>query len=74
MYPSLTQLLKSKDPLLIDLVTRVLQYSPQRRLTPAAALQHEYFDELREEGRHQELLFKLKAVPELFDFSQGSPA
>jgi len=38
------QLLQTKDPLLIDLVTNVLQYSPAKRLTPAAALYHEYFN------------------------------
>lgn len=61
--------MKTRDPLLIDLVTRVLQYSPKKRLTPAEALYHEYFDELRDHGRHQEMLFRVKAIPELFDFS-----
>lgn len=28
------QLLKTKDPLLIDLITRTLQYSPLKRITP----------------------------------------
>lgn len=66
-----TQLLKTKDPLLIHLVTNVLQYSPKRRLTPAAALYHEYFDDLREEARYQEIMFKAKTIPDLFDFSEG---
>ena len=65
------QLLKTKDPLLIHLVTSVLQYSPKRRLTPAAALYHEYFDDLREETRYQEMMFKAKTIPDLFDFSEG---
>ena len=45
---TLTQLLKTKDPLLIDLVTRTLQYSPINRITPAEALHHDYFDDLRD--------------------------
>ena len=40
------QLLKTKDPLLIDLITKTLVYSPIRRITPAEALFHEYFDDL----------------------------
>ena len=56
---------------MIDLVTKVLQYSPKRRLTPAAALYHEYFDELRDEAKYQEMLFRVKAIPDLFDYSQG---
>ena len=42
------QLLKTKDPFLIDLVTQTLQYSPLRRITPAEALHHDYFDEIRD--------------------------
>jgi serine/threonine protein kinase len=56
---------------LIDLVTKVLQYSPIKRITPAEAIMHEYFDELRDEARYQEILFKVKAIPELFDYTQG---
>ena len=41
-------MLQTKDPLLIDLVHKVLQYSPSRRFTPADAILHEYFDELRD--------------------------
>ena len=44
----LFQLLKTKDPLLIDLITKTLTYSPIRRITPAEALFHEYFDDLRD--------------------------
>lgn len=42
-------LLHTKDSLLIDLVARILQYSPKRRLTAADAIMHPYFDELRSE-------------------------
>lgn len=41
-------LLQTRDPLLIDLVTKIMQYSPIKRITPAEALMHEYFDELRD--------------------------
>jgi hypothetical protein len=34
-------------------------------------LYHEYFDDLREEARYQEMVFKVKNIPDLFDFSQG---
>jgi len=47
------KLLHTRDPLLIDLVTKILQYSPMKRLTPAEALYHEYFDELRDEAKWQ---------------------
>jgi serine/threonine protein kinase len=39
--------------MLLDLVTKVLQYSPIKRITPAEAIMHEYFDELRDEARYQ---------------------
>lgn len=64
-------MLKTKDPLLIDLVTRTLEYSPIKRITPCQALMHEYFDDLRDEGRYFEMKQKLKNVPELFNFSEG---
>ena len=57
--------------MLVDLVTKVLQYSPKRRLTPAAALYHEYFDELRDEVKYQEMIFRVKTIPDLFDYTQG---
>ena len=47
------KLLKIKDPLLTDLVTKMLKYSPKERLTPAQALGHEYFQELRDETKFQ---------------------
>lgn len=51
----------------IDLVKKVLQYSPVKRLTPFEALMHPFFDELR----HEETYKKLKRecnIPKLFDF------
>lgn len=63
------KLLKTKDPLLLDLITRTLQYSPMKRITPAEALAHDYFDDLRDESRFFEMKQKLKMIPDLFNFS-----
>jgi len=53
------------DPLLLDLLSKVLTYSPQKRVDPLEALLHPYFDELRDRN------FKVggKQPPNLFDFS-----
>ena len=32
----------------IDLISKLLMYNPQQRLRPMEALQHQFFDELRE--------------------------
>jgi glycogen synthase kinase 3 beta len=41
--------LRSKtDPLLVDLIEKVMVYSPLRRLTPFEAMSHPYFDDLRD--------------------------
>lgn len=37
------------DPLLLDLLTQLMIYSPKQRLNAAEALAHEFYDELREE-------------------------
>ena len=34
----------------IDLVARLLEYTPSERITPIAACAHKFFDELREPG------------------------
>ena len=38
---------KNSDPLYIDLVSKLLVYEPESRLTPYKALCHPYFDDLR---------------------------
>ena len=38
---------KNNDPLYIDLVSKLLVYDPEERLTPYKALCHPYFDDLR---------------------------
>lgn len=55
------------DPLAIDLISKVLVYSPAERLKPAQALAHPYFNELRGQG----LKNSIENVPELFNFSKG---
>lgn len=40
-------ILKTENTQLLDLIEKMLQYSPDRRITPAKAIMHEYFDELR---------------------------
>ncbi len=50
-----------------DLVKRVLQYSPIKRITPYEALMHPFFDELRCEETYVKLK-KEYNIPELFDF------
>ena len=36
------------DPLLLDLISKILVYEPNKRITPLKALNHPYFDELKE--------------------------
>ena len=57
---------------MIDLVTQSLQYSPIKRITPAEALHHDYFDELRDEARFFELKQKYKQIPDLFNYTEGT--
>ena len=38
----------SADPLLLDFLSKILEYSPLRRLNAIEALSHQYFDELRD--------------------------
>jgi serine/threonine protein kinase len=51
----------------IDLVSKMLQYSPTERLKPMEGLAHEYFDELRSSTCR---LPNGKPLPPLFDFSE----
>lgn len=57
----------------VDLVSRLLDYTPHKRMTAVEALCHPFFDELRTEGTHY-LDYRTAngstlALPELFDFS-----
>lgn len=50
-------------------MSKVLRYSPSRRLTPLEALQHPFFDELRQEEVYSRLR-KEYGLGELFDFGR----
>jgi hypothetical protein len=45
-----------------------MRYSPYRRITPVEALQHPFFDELRDQTTYNKLK-KEYQIPDLFDFS-----
>ncbi|PKI82981.1 hypothetical protein MVES1_003122 [Malassezia vespertilionis] len=51
----------------IDLITNLLQYTPQARLTAIEALCHPFFDELRDEDV---ILSNGRPMPELFNFTK----
>jgi serine/threonine protein kinase len=39
---SLSSVLKHPDPLLVDFISRCLEWDPEKRITPTAALRHEF--------------------------------
>ncbi|CAM8928127.1 unnamed protein product [Rhodiola kirilowii] len=53
-------------PEAIDLVSRLLQYSPKLRFTPLEACAHPFFDDLRNPSTR---LPNGKPLPPLFDFT-----
>lgn len=55
------------QPEAIDLVSKMLQYSPTKRIKPMEGLAHSFFDELREPTCK---LPNGKPLPPLFDFSE----
>lgn len=56
----------------IDLVTRLLEYTPSTRFTPIQACAHRFFDELRDASAR---LPNGRELPALFNFTQqGAPA
>eukprot|EP01067_Filipodium_phascolosomae_P001648 Filipodium_phascolosomae@DN2074_c0_g1_i2.p2 len=58
----------STDPVAIDLVSKILQYSPEKRLKPMEALGHNFFNELRQSNT---ALPNGKPLPELFRFTEA---
>lgn len=54
----------SSDPLMVDLLKKMLDYNPRRRIDPFQALTHPFFDELRS----QKLLINNRQLPDFFDF------
>jgi glycogen synthase kinase 3 beta len=53
------------NPLVIDLLSKILVYDPKKRLHPLEALMHPYFDELR----NQKLTINGKEIVNLFNFT-----
>jgi len=53
-------------PEAVDLVSKLLQYSPEKRLTPLEACIHPFFDELRDPKLH---LPNGRPLPDLFNFT-----
>jgi glycogen synthase kinase 3 beta len=65
---------RKADANAIDLIARLLEYTPTERQAAIEAMVHPFFDELRDpatklpDSRHQ--TGQLKELPALFDFSQ----
>jgi len=55
------------SPEAIDLISRLLEYTPSARITPLQACAHTFFDELREPGLK---LPSGKELPALFNFTE----
>jgi len=56
------------SPEAIDLVSRLLEYTPSARITPLQACAHTFFDELREPGTK---LPNGREMPPLFNFTES---
>ncbi|KAJ2158089.1 glycogen synthase kinase 3 [Coemansia sp. RSA 552] len=54
------------SPEAIDLITKLLDYTPTKRLSAIQAMTHPFFDELRNPNT---MLNNERALPELFDFN-----
>lgn len=61
-----SKVLKNADPLVIDLISKVLVYNPKERLKPMEAVAHPYFNDLR----NQNFQIQECKIPELFNFTQ----
>jgi serine/threonine protein kinase len=57
---------RDADPLVLDLIAKLLAYHPAKRLQPFRALAHPYFDELR----NHRLLLNNRPIVNLFNFSE----
>ena len=55
------------SPDAIDLISKILVYTPDKRLKPLETLMHPFFDELRDQNTK---LPNGQPLPELFDFSR----
>lgn len=57
---------RSTNPQVIDLLSKILTYDPNERISPLQALLHPYFDELR----RQRLTINGKKIVDLFNFNE----
>jgi glycogen synthase kinase 3 beta len=70
---TLSQVFRKADQNAIDLISRLLEYTPTQRLSAVEAMVHPFFDELRDQNtrlpdsRHTN--GGAKELPPLFDFS-----
>lgn len=71
---TVVQVFRKADPNAIDLISRLLEYTPTQRLSAIEAMVHPFFDELRDpntrlpDSRHT--TGGSRELPNLFDFSQ----
>jgi hypothetical protein len=64
--PSLQVFRSKAPPEAIDLISKLLVYTPDKRVTPMASLCHTFFDELRDPATK---LPNGRPLPPLFDFT-----
>lgn len=74
----LCQVFRKADPNAIDLISKLLEYTPTQRLSAIDAMAHPFFDEIRNpetrlpDSRHSN--GGSKELPNLFDFNlHGMP-
>lgn len=66
-FAFLSQIFRSKAPPEgIDLISKLLQYTPDKRTTPLQSCGHSFFDELRDPNTK---LPNTRPLPPLFDFT-----
>lgn len=72
------QVFRKADNTAIDLISKLLEYTPTQRLSAIEAMAHPFFDELRDpntrlqDTRHQN--GSARELPSLFDFSHHGTA
>lgn len=57
------------DDAAVSFIDGLLTYSPVKRMKPLEALQHLYFDELRDQKKLMALKMQIQVPDDLFDFN-----